>query len=84
VRQSTGETVKTDVLDVDGYFALEYQHRGKPAVYTIYLDGEFNLSQEVSLNSNGWASLEIDGATGTIILEQGWRSGGNGHGKNKD
>ena len=65
VRNSTSEVVQSTVTDEDGFYGLIYAHRGKPAFYTVFLLGDYNLSHKVKLNSKGWAEVNFDVYTGT-------------------
>jgi len=57
VRNSTGEVVATSEIDVDGYYALIYKHTGAPEVYTVKLQGDYNMTQDVELKANGFAEV---------------------------
>ena len=57
VRNSTGEVVATTEIDVDGYFTIPYKHTGAKEMYTVVLQGDYNMTQEVELKANGFAEV---------------------------
>jgi hypothetical protein len=65
---SAGQVVKIGVTDKDGFYTLEYAHKGKPALYNVCLSGSFNKCQVVELRANGWSEVTFDVGTGTVIV----------------
>jgi hypothetical protein len=76
-RNSTDEIVVSDVTDEDGYYALEYKHKGKSDIYTVILVGQ--NAQMISLKANGWAEVNFDVTTGAT--EATWTGQNNGGGR---
>ena len=71
--------------DDDGFFWINYKHKGKPTYYTITieLDDGSEVSGEVLLKGNGFAEAYFDVDTGTVIVQDASSTGGNGKGNNK-
>jgi len=66
---SANKLVKSSVTDKDGFYALEYAHKGKPALYKVCLSGgSFNKCQVVELRANGWSEVTFDVYTGTALV----------------
>jgi hypothetical protein len=61
----SGKVVRTAVSDEDGFYALPWSHKGKPASYTVRLLGGYGLSRAIQLKSGGWAEVTFDVSTGT-------------------
>ncbi len=79
VRQDSGEVVQTAETDEDGAYLLLYKHKGKPALYNVFLLGETeDLVQEIELQGNGWVEVMFDVDTWTTTVEYG-----SGRNKNK-
>ena len=64
IRVKTGNVVKSGVTDQDGYYTLEYKHKGKRALYSVVLTSH-GLIQDIELRANGWAEVNFDVFTGT-------------------
>ena len=73
--------VLTAETDEDGYYLLEYKHKGKPTAYTVTLttaDGT-ELSGQAILKGNGFAEVNFDLTTGTVeVVNDGSKTGGGG------
>ena len=74
VHPSNG-VVQTGETDEDGYFLLNYKHKGKPTVYTITLDDGSELTGEAPLKGNGFVEVNFDLTTGTATTETDEKSG---------
>ena len=60
----TSGAVKATQADEDGYYALQYKHKGKPTTYTVevYSDASYGTwvaSTPVELQGNGWAEVNF-------------------------
>jgi len=82
ILDSSGEIVKTSVVDVDGFSPVEWKHTGKRKPYTLVVTGEEVLVIPVMLKGNGWSYVTYHPDTGEIIIEDGPGGGGGGGGGN--
>ena len=77
----TDGVVLTAETDEDGYYLLEYKHKGKPTLYTVTLttqDGTV-LSGQVTLKGNGFAEVNFDLTMGTVeVVKDGSKTGSRG------
>jgi hypothetical protein len=64
---SSGQLVASGTTNAEGYYLIEYKHKGKPAWYTIVVGYAFK--QAVELKANGWAEVSYDAYTGTWTVE---------------
>ena len=61
---STGKVISTGTTDQDGFYALPYAHKGKPALFTITLGtGATKASKVIELHANGWTEADYDPLT---------------------
>ena len=74
----TNGVVHTGETDEDGYYLLNYKHKGKPTVYTIVLDNGSGLSGEAPLKGNGFVEVNFDLTTGTATTEGDEKPGNQG------
>ena len=74
----TNGVVHTGETDEDGYYLLDYKHKGKPTVYTIVLDNGSGLSGEAPLKGNGFVEVNFDLTTGTATTEGDEKPGSQG------
>jgi hypothetical protein len=74
-RNSTDEIIGGATTDEDGYWTIEYKHKGKADIYTVILVGQ--NAQMISLKANGWAEVNFDVTTGTSqAIWSGQKKGG--------
>ncbi len=72
VRDDSGEVVQTSETDQDGSYLLLYKHKGKPALYNVFLLGETeDLVHQIELQGNGWVEVMFDVDTWTTTAEYG-------------
>jgi hypothetical protein len=76
-RNSTDEIVGSGTTDEEGFYTVQYKHKGKADLYTVILVGE--NAQLISLRGNGWAEVSFDVDTGAT--EAIWAGSGGGGGK---
>ena len=63
---SENNVVQTGLTDEDGYYLLQYKHKGKPAPYTIDLyESEggpliYTTSPSFYLQGNGWVEINFN------------------------
>ena len=74
----TNGVVQTGETDEDGYYLLNYKHKGKPTAYTITLDDGSELSGEAPLKGNGFVEVNFDLTEGTATTEGDEKPGNNG------
>jgi len=53
-----GNLVSQAITDADGFYQIVYKHKGKPATYTVILEGLADSAQEVQLKGN--ALIEVN------------------------
>ena len=70
VLNQTNQVIQMTAPDEDGSYALEYEHKGKSAWFTVIL-AEYGLEQEVELTENGWTEVRFDVDTGAIEATSG-------------
>jgi hypothetical protein len=60
--------------DADGFYLLNYKHKGKAANFTVDIVG-LNMRQVVTLKANGYAEVDWDLLTGlsTVDYGSGWQ-----------
>jgi hypothetical protein len=70
---ASGAIVEQTFSDEDGFYGLQYKHKGKTAPFTVYLFGPngYELQQTVNLKANGFAEVSFDVSTNTATIEQG-------------
>jgi len=71
VRKDSGEVVKTGMTDKDGFYVLQYKHKGPPALYIVILQDGSVISQEIELQDNGWVEVNFDLDTETSTVNYG-------------
>jgi hypothetical protein len=62
--------VATGTSDADGFYLLNYKHKGKAENFTAEIVGS-KLKQVVTLKANGYAEVNWDLLTGTVTTEYG-------------
>jgi hypothetical protein len=62
--------VKQGIVDEDGFFTLEYKHKGAQENYTVRILGAYNVSRVVALKGSGWVEVNYDPATGTFKVTE--------------
>jgi hypothetical protein len=78
----TNGVVATGETDEDGYYLIEYKHKGKATIYTVQLEDGSQLKGAVTLTGNGFAELNFDLTTQTATSpgDDGSSGGGGGGG----
>jgi len=74
LRLLNGKTVvATGTTDADGFYLLNYKHKGKAANFTVEIVGS-GLKQVVTLKANGYVAVDWDLATAlaTVDYGSGW------------
>ena len=82
----TNGVVAAGETDEDGYYLVDYKHKGKHTAYTVTLhDGSASgLSGQATLKGNGFAEVNFDVTTGTVdVVEDDTKVRGGGGGRSK-